>query len=59
MVAVRAATLSDLPALTDIYNHYILHTPMQVLGRQLVSAREGPVIGCVDQLSTFGVTPRL
>jgi phosphinothricin acetyltransferase len=23
---VRAATLDDLPALTDIYNHYIVHT---------------------------------
>jgi phosphinothricin acetyltransferase len=28
MVAVRAATLNDLPALTDIYNHYIHHTPI-------------------------------
>jgi phosphinothricin acetyltransferase len=23
---IRAATLDDLPALTDIYNHYIVHT---------------------------------
>jgi phosphinothricin acetyltransferase len=23
---VRAATLADLPALTDIYNHYVVHT---------------------------------
>ena len=28
MPAVRAAVLDDLPALTDIYNHYILHTPI-------------------------------
>ena len=27
-LAIRAATLDDLPALTDIYNHYILHTPI-------------------------------
>lgn len=26
-VAVRYATLADLPALTDIYNHYVVHTP--------------------------------
>jgi phosphinothricin acetyltransferase len=26
MVTVRAATLNDLPALTDLYNHYIVHT---------------------------------
>ena len=24
--AVRSATLEDLPALTDIYNHYVVHT---------------------------------
>jgi phosphinothricin acetyltransferase len=28
MVTIRAATLDDLPALTDIYNHYIIHTPI-------------------------------
>ena len=28
MAAIRAATLDDLPALTEIYNHYILHTPI-------------------------------
>lgn len=28
MVAIRAARLDDLPALTEIYNHYILHTPI-------------------------------
>jgi phosphinothricin acetyltransferase len=28
MIAVRGATLDDLPALTDIYNHYILTTPI-------------------------------
>lgn len=28
MITIRAATLDDLPALTDIYNHYILHTPI-------------------------------
>ena len=28
MVAIRAATLDDLPALTEIYNHYVLHTPI-------------------------------
>jgi phosphinothricin acetyltransferase len=26
--AVRPATLDDLPALTDIYNHYVIHTPI-------------------------------
>ncbi len=25
---VRAATRSDLPRLTEIYNHYVLHTPV-------------------------------
>jgi phosphinothricin acetyltransferase len=25
---VRIATLADLPRLTDIYNHYVLHTPV-------------------------------
>ena len=25
-LAVRAAILADLPALTDIYNHYVVHT---------------------------------
>ena len=25
-VLVRPATAADLPALTDIYNHYIVHT---------------------------------
>ena len=25
---IRAATLDDLQALTDIYNHYIVHTPI-------------------------------
>ncbi|HJR60310.1 MAG TPA: GNAT family N-acetyltransferase [Vicinamibacterales bacterium] len=28
MIAIRAATLDDLPALTDIYNYYILNTPI-------------------------------
>ena len=28
MPIVRAATMADLPALTDIYNHYVLHTPI-------------------------------
>ncbi|HEY3886795.1 MAG TPA: GNAT family N-acetyltransferase [Vicinamibacterales bacterium] len=28
MPTVRAAVLDDLPALTDIYNHYVLHTPI-------------------------------
>ena len=28
MVAIRAARLDDLPALTDLYNHYIIHTPI-------------------------------
>ena len=28
MVAIRPATRADLPALTDIYNHYIVHTPI-------------------------------
>jgi len=28
MIAIRAATPEDLPALTDIYNHYIVHTPI-------------------------------
>ena len=28
MVTIRAATLEDLPVLTDIYNHYIIHTPV-------------------------------
>jgi phosphinothricin acetyltransferase len=28
MIRVRAATLADLPALTDLYNHYILNTPI-------------------------------
>lgn len=27
-VGVRAARLTDLPRLTEIYNHYILHTPV-------------------------------
>jgi phosphinothricin acetyltransferase len=27
-LAIRAATLADLPALTDIYNHYVIHTPI-------------------------------
>lgn len=26
MVLVRSAVLGDLPALTDIYNHYVVHT---------------------------------
>jgi phosphinothricin acetyltransferase len=25
---IRAATLEDLPALTEIYNHYVVHTPI-------------------------------
>jgi phosphinothricin acetyltransferase len=28
MVTVRPAALEDLPALTDIYNHYIVNTPI-------------------------------
>ena len=28
MIAVRAARLDDLPALTDIYNYYIINTPI-------------------------------
>ena len=28
MVIVRPAVVADLPALTDIYNHYIVHTPI-------------------------------
>lgn len=28
MLRIRAAVLSDLPALTDLYNHYIVHTPI-------------------------------
>lgn len=28
MPTIRAAVPADLPALTDIYNHYILHTPI-------------------------------
>lgn len=28
MPTIRPAVLDDLPALTDIYNHYILHTPI-------------------------------
>jgi phosphinothricin acetyltransferase len=28
MAITRSATLADLPALTDIYNHYIVHTPI-------------------------------
>jgi phosphinothricin acetyltransferase len=27
-VAVRVATLADLPRLLDIYNHYVVHTPI-------------------------------
>lgn len=27
-VAIRRATAEDLPALLDIYNHYVLHTPI-------------------------------
>ncbi len=28
MLKTRAATPQDLPALTEIYNHYIVHTPI-------------------------------
>ena len=28
MVKTRAATPQDLPALTEVYNHYIVHTPI-------------------------------
>lgn len=28
MIRVRAANQADLPALTDLYNHYILNTPV-------------------------------
>lgn len=28
MPLVRAATAADLPALTDIYNYYVVHTPI-------------------------------
>ena len=28
MVTIRAATPEDLPALTEIYNHYVIHTPI-------------------------------
>jgi phosphinothricin acetyltransferase len=28
MVHIRRATADDLPALVDIYNHYIMHTPI-------------------------------
>lgn len=28
MPTIRPAVLDDLPALTDIYNHYIVHTPI-------------------------------
>jgi phosphinothricin acetyltransferase len=27
-VTVRAATLDDLPSLTEIYNYYVIHTPI-------------------------------
>jgi phosphinothricin acetyltransferase len=27
-IAVRPATVADLPALTDIYNHYVVNTPI-------------------------------
>ncbi len=26
MISVRAATLADLPGITEIHNHYVLHT---------------------------------
>ena len=28
MLTIRDAVIADLPALTDIYNHYIVHTPI-------------------------------
>lgn len=28
MVTIRDATLADLPALTELYNHYIINTPI-------------------------------
>jgi hypothetical protein len=31
--AIRAATLDDLDALTDIYNHYIINTAIDILPR--------------------------
>lgn len=27
-IQVRAASMSDLPRLTEIYNHYVIHTPV-------------------------------
>jgi len=27
-VDIRAATLADLPAMVEVYNHYVLHTPI-------------------------------
>lgn len=28
MLTIRDASLEDLPALTEIYNHYVIHTPI-------------------------------
>jgi len=27
-ISVRPATIADMPALNDLYNHYVLHTPV-------------------------------
>lgn len=36
--AIRAATLDDLQALTDIYNHYVVHTPVSLDLRPFTAA---------------------
>jgi phosphinothricin acetyltransferase len=40
--AIRAATLDDLPALTDIYNHYVVHTPITLDLRPFTVAERRP-----------------
>ena len=51
MVKTRAATLQDLPALTEIYNHYIVHTPITFDLRPLTPDERRPWF---DDHSTTG-----
>jgi hypothetical protein len=42
MLSVRAPAAADLPALTEIYNHYIVHTPITFDVRPLTPEERRP-----------------
>ena len=50
-IRIRAALRSDLPRLTEIYNHYVIHTPITFdLAPHTVEAR----ISWFEQFATSG-----